>query len=118
SFFSSRRRHTRFSRDWSSDVCSSDLLLQKFSIIEYFFSLGFIESKKFHESVIVQGGLLLYFKTLSGIGDIPHGHNAILSHFSISSIHRFSDFHLIGLPMLLQVLDKSCQAGFLLKLIL
>src|SRR5690606_40981898 len=26
-FFSSRRRHTRFSRDWSSDVCSSDLQL-------------------------------------------------------------------------------------------
>src|SRR5690606_39747585 len=27
-FFSSRRRHTRFSRDWSSDVCSSDLDLR------------------------------------------------------------------------------------------
>src|SRR5690606_40558696 len=26
-FFSSRRRHTSFSRDWSSDVCSSDLAL-------------------------------------------------------------------------------------------
>src|SRR2546430_13102847 len=25
-FFSSRRRHTRFDCDWSSDVCSSDLL--------------------------------------------------------------------------------------------
>src|SRR6266436_8855442 len=25
-FFSSRRRHTRRSRDWSSDVCSSDLI--------------------------------------------------------------------------------------------
>src|SRR5690554_7484549 len=25
-FFSSRRRHTRCGRDWSSDVCSSDLL--------------------------------------------------------------------------------------------
>src|SRR5207247_8285577 len=25
-FFSSRRRHTRSTRDWSSDVCSSDLL--------------------------------------------------------------------------------------------
>src|SRR5205085_6580304 len=25
--FSSRRRHTRFDCDWSSDVCSSDLLL-------------------------------------------------------------------------------------------
>src|SRR3990172_9903911 len=26
--FSSRRRHTRCSRDWSSDVCSSDLLAE------------------------------------------------------------------------------------------
>src|SRR5260370_35304546 len=25
-FFSSRRRHTRFKCDWSSDVCSSDLI--------------------------------------------------------------------------------------------
>src|SRR5438105_13559707 len=25
-FFSSRRRHTRSTRDWSSDVCSSDLV--------------------------------------------------------------------------------------------
>src|SRR5687768_18033098 len=28
-FFSSRRRHTRCSRDWSSDVCSSDLLFER-----------------------------------------------------------------------------------------
>src|SRR5690606_40979655 len=28
-FFSSRRRHTRFSRDWSSDVCSSDLTIRQ-----------------------------------------------------------------------------------------
>ena len=27
-FFSSRRRHTRLQGDWSSDVCSSDLVLQ------------------------------------------------------------------------------------------
>src|SRR5690606_40580353 len=27
-FFSSRRRHTSFSRDWSSDVCSSDLAMR------------------------------------------------------------------------------------------
>src|SRR2546429_3886860 len=27
-FFSSRRRHTRCSRDWSSDVCSSDLIFR------------------------------------------------------------------------------------------
>src|SRR2546430_8070914 len=28
-FFSSRRRHTRFDCDWSSDVCSSDLYLKE-----------------------------------------------------------------------------------------
>src|SRR5260370_9229649 len=30
-FFSSRRRHTRFKCDWSSDVCSSDLHIQAFA---------------------------------------------------------------------------------------
>src|SRR3712207_8667232 len=29
-FFSSRRRHTRYWRDWSSDVCSSDLTNEVF----------------------------------------------------------------------------------------
>src|SRR3712207_396469 len=28
-FFSSRRRHTRYWRDWSSDVCSSDLEFER-----------------------------------------------------------------------------------------
>src|SRR5207245_5108970 len=28
-FFSSRRRHTRCYRDWSSDVCSSDLAISR-----------------------------------------------------------------------------------------
>src|SRR5205807_7942035 len=28
-FFSSRRRHTRLQGDWSSDVCSSDLILAR-----------------------------------------------------------------------------------------
>src|SRR5260370_7742860 len=30
-FFSSRRRHARFKCDWSSDVCSSDLINQNFA---------------------------------------------------------------------------------------
>src|SRR5690606_41066344 len=33
-FFSSRRRHTSFSRDWSSDVCSADLFLQDARLLE------------------------------------------------------------------------------------
>src|SRR5690625_5309607 len=32
-FFSSRRRHTRWPRDWSSDVCSSDLALNRLEAI-------------------------------------------------------------------------------------
>src|SRR2546429_4825530 len=32
-FFSSRRRHTRCSRDWSSDVCSSDLEGMKWTLM-------------------------------------------------------------------------------------
>src|SRR5690606_39856869 len=35
-FFSSRRRHTRFSRDWSSDVCSSDLMKPRRGISNLF----------------------------------------------------------------------------------
>src|SRR2546422_8808154 len=37
-FFSSRRRHTRCSRDWSSDVCSSDLakaLARRYRVLRY-----------------------------------------------------------------------------------
>src|SRR5690606_40885124 len=34
-FFSSRRRHTRFSRDWSSDVCSSDLKKKEVFLNEF-----------------------------------------------------------------------------------
>src|SRR2546426_8959564 len=30
-FFSSRRRHTRLQGDWSSDVCSSDLMVKRLS---------------------------------------------------------------------------------------
>src|SRR5204863_2373562 len=33
-FFSSRRRHTRSLRDWSSDVCSSDLAIYNAVLIE------------------------------------------------------------------------------------
>ena len=31
-FFSSRRRHTRLVSDWSSDVCSSDLLMRRAAV--------------------------------------------------------------------------------------
>src|SRR5439155_17018132 len=39
-FFSSRRRHTRWPRDWSSDVCSSDLLLERQPLLQPCQQLG------------------------------------------------------------------------------
>src|SRR5256886_11601551 len=41
-FFSSRRRHTRFDCDWSSDVCSSDLLLAAIGLAITFGVMGVI----------------------------------------------------------------------------
>src|SRR2546430_5429933 len=34
-FFSSRRRHTRFDCDWSSDVCSSDLIYARKPLLNH-----------------------------------------------------------------------------------
>src|SRR2546430_6173890 len=45
-FFSSRRRHTRFDCDWSSDVCSSDLLNE---IKEILTKMGLSLGMKFDE---------------------------------------------------------------------
>src|SRR5439155_545329 len=39
-FFSSRRRHTRWPRDWSSDVCSSDLSFRNCRTFDIYFLLG------------------------------------------------------------------------------
>ena len=43
-FFSSRRRHTRCSRDWSSDVCSSDLFGDG-GVVEAFANGGMVNGK-------------------------------------------------------------------------
>src|SRR5699024_12216274 len=45
-FFSSRRRHTRSKRDWSSDVCSSDLVSGCLCIIRV--THGELYSPTFH----------------------------------------------------------------------
>src|SRR5690606_26265946 len=52
-FFSSRRRHTRFSRDWSSDVCSSDLVRKLLSSYDVLGGPGTMNvlytTEKFHD---------------------------------------------------------------------
>src|SRR2546426_3140153 len=41
-FFSSRRRHTRLQGDWSSDVCSSDLLAAEAQQAGKVYRVGFL----------------------------------------------------------------------------
>src|SRR5260370_29971683 len=53
-FISSRRRHTRFKCDWSSDVCSSDLVLED---REYHPKLGRLESRERAPKLFVAQGL-------------------------------------------------------------
>src|SRR6266849_7430606 len=45
-FFSSRRGHTRSTRDWSSDVCSSDLLIQTIRDEAHRFAVTFHRTRR------------------------------------------------------------------------
>src|SRR5260370_30757299 len=53
-FFSSRRRHTRFKCDWSSDVCSSDLtrrlayVFERREMLQIDLSFGFLAGVTAH----------------------------------------------------------------------
>src|SRR5690606_39568710 len=79
-FFSSRRRHTRFSRDWSSDVCSSDLAFSssiKDTAFSYIHDFGFIPKVKTVDGQEVRGFTVMFG---GGLGAQP-----ILAH----KIHDF-----------------------------
>src|SRR2546430_2841900 len=54
-FFSSRRRHTRFDCDWSSDVCSSDLKLREKLIGEGIETVQDLLKAPMEEILAIQG---------------------------------------------------------------
>src|SRR5699024_12036358 len=58
-FFSSRRRHTRSKRDWSSDVCSSDL------------SPDLSLQKRVSPQIAQPGDLVTWTVTVVNIGSAP-----------------------------------------------
>src|SRR3712207_7493652 len=66
-FFSSRRRHTRYWRDWSSDVCSSDLLYVKKAFgstaLTFLVTVAFL-SASFAATGSLATGFASYFATL------------------------------------------------------
>src|SRR5690606_40960229 len=73
-----RRRHTRFSRDWSSDVCSSDLSVDFTQLIKQFLNTNHVLDRITLQRVIgidhqLAGGPLRFFRgniqvTLQHIG--------------------------------------------------
>src|SRR5690606_40947382 len=65
--FSSRRRHTIFSRDWSSDVCSSDLFF-------------LIPNYQVTKSMVLMQVLLLILASFLGLPGIVIGLIGILAH--------------------------------------
>src|SRR5260370_26720540 len=71
-FFSSRRRHTRFNCDWSSDVCSSDLLPQQ----------TFSSSKELHANGEIV--MLQYFQP-------AHTDTDIYIHFQKANVIHMGD---------------------------
>src|SRR5262249_61819688 len=57
-FFSSRRRHTRLVSDWSSDVCSSDLLSREPLGVREKYGLNRAETAEFGRSCLLARRLL------------------------------------------------------------
>src|SRR5690554_7701866 len=77
-FFSSRRRHTRCGRDWSSDVCSSDLVVDGV------------------DAAPEQAGLA---------ARVGHHHHAVLAQTSLQAAAVAVEGHRHGIA--LQVLERS-----------
>src|SRR2546430_3706349 len=83
-FFSSRRRHTRFDCDWSSDVCSSDLLLASRGgatnapmpppdkLVDALFTHDITNDAPGAAVLVAQNGTVL-FKKGYGLADVAHG---------------------------------------------
>src|SRR3712207_3978102 len=110
-FFSSRRRHTRYWRDWSSDVCSSDLsrnnvVLSRRAVLEE-------ERKEQRQAILerLQPGLIIEgqisnivdfgaFVDLDGIDGLIH-----ISELSWSHVNHPSEILSIGDTVQVKVLD-------------
>src|SRR2546429_1789499 len=76
-FFSSRRRHTRCSRDWSSDVCSSDLGGKKYLDLTAAFGVA---AAGHANPRVVKAGQRQMSKLLHAMGDVhPHALKAHLA---------------------------------------
>src|SRR5690606_40274573 len=91
---SSRRRHTRFSRDWSSDVCSSDLLLVVADLVGRLGDLGELVAVA-HEHGVNQ------LRPLLG--------EPLVARFATDRVRVARDEHRVPWPLLVEIGRASCR---------
>src|SRR5256884_3879210 len=105
-FFSSRRRHTRCSRDWSSDVCSSDLPISiQYPIIEASVGLLWVVALLYYGFTMHALAAAIFGTILVGIGVIDARHKIIPDELSVSGLVLGLALSLSGgLPGFLQAL--------------
>src|SRR5699024_6330719 len=104
-FFSSRRRHTRSKRDWSSDVCSSDLEKQNIHILKssclmLFDAIGSVRSAVGSAAVaagvftsMMSAPLLFYFSTFAHQNKVAHSFFRFYSQLLFTSWENPSQIH-------------------------
>src|SRR5699024_12191026 len=97
-FFSSRRRHTRSKRDWSSDVCSSDLPQQRSAEKKY---TTFLYDRPMERN-LVNNNSGLYVPNDAGTHPIPFGKLATISQIR-DSLKSRSEERRVG---------KECRYGW------
>src|SRR5699024_11616544 len=98
-FFSSRRRHTRSKRDWSSDVCSSDLAVLFVAYLQFF------------------GTALSYFQDVSF--NTLNVYRVAIPAFVGMILMTFPDYYFDTIPTILRpFLSNGLLVGVLLALLL
>src|SRR5215208_1800511 len=84
-FFSSRRRHTRWPRDWSSDVCSSDLLAGA-----RYAALGTPDGEGGFTRFLVAG---MTGELIAAMGPLPRTHGMLGAMLETAEPFRTDDIH-------------------------
>src|SRR5215510_8918424 len=105
-FFSSRRRHTRWPRDWSSDVCSSDLDVMRILRDGGRTGTGMRLSKFTGAMVIVE--IALSAALLTGAGLMTRGSVMWLQRDYGANVEGFMSAR-IGLPLAKYPKEKQGQ---------
>src|SRR5207253_6398809 len=89
-FFSSRRRHTRWPRDWSSDVCSSDLTLR--AVLDDYFC----ENEKARAYVLDEQGKVRQHMVVFIDGDLVHDRDGLTDAVEPNSVIDRSEERRVG----------------------